>query len=146
MTNRQLLELELGLRQLDAIRGGEEKEKFVAIEFDAKTSYRLMRNRVFIEPAKMAFDKADRAAAKDAGYYEGMSVNDENAKKADAYQQRRADLLDEEIEVDGLMLVTVENLLNRPEEDPKTKKPKRNPVPQSVIARLAPILKVEEAP
>lgn len=152
VTRRQLIELSQGLKQLDFIR--ENEKELVPLQFDQKVSYRLMRSSVVIERERALFDKLDRTAAKDAGFYEHMQVIpskdagpaeraacDENARKADAYQQKRADLLDEEVKLEGVMLVTVEQLLVRPEE---FKKSKRNPVPQSVLNRLAPIVEEEE--
>lgn len=141
ITARRLLELDRGLKQLDAIR--EDDKKVIALEFDAKTAYRLMRTGIAVEREVAVFARLDRQAAKDAGFFEGMAVSEENAKKADAYNRARADLLDQEIELEGAMLVSMDDLLNRPTEDPKTKKPLRNPVPMSVIARLAPIIQEE---
>lgn len=138
LTRRQLLELSQGLKQLDAIR--ENEKDLVPLAFDTKVSYRLMRSSVVVEREKALFDKLDRQAAKDAGFFEGMAANDESAKKADEYNRRRADILDEEVKIEGVMLVSVEQLLSRPEE---FKKSKRNPVPQSVLNRLAPILEEE---
>ncbi len=142
---RQLIELSTGLKQLDAIK--ESDKDVVPLAFDFTTSYRLMRNSIVVERERAIFEKMDREAAKAAGFFDGMaaknadgSANEENAKKADDYQHRRANLLDGEVKLDGIMPVTVEQLLTRPEE---FKKSKRNPVPQSVIHRLAPIL--EEA-
>ncbi len=140
ITNRQLLELEIGLRQLDAVREG--KDQVVALVFDPKTIYRLMKNSVVVEREKVGFDRADRAAAKTAGYFAGMQANEANARKADDYQRARAELLDQEVELTGILKIKLESLLTRPIEDPKVK-PKLNAVPQSVINRLAPILEDE---
>lgn len=138
VTFRQLLEMERALAQLDAIR--ESEKEFVPIQFDTKTSYRLMRNAEAVAKERARFDKLDREAAKSAGFVEGMAANDENAKKCDDYQHRRGALLDNEIKVE-LVRLKIEELLNRPEE---YKKSKRNPVPQSVLNRLAPMIEEGE--
>jgi hypothetical protein len=139
LTRRQLLELSQGLKQLDAIR--ENEKDLVPLQFDSKVSYRLMRTSAAVEREKALFEKLDRQAAKDAGFFEGLAANEENAKKADAYHHKRADLLDEEVSLEGVMLVSVDQLLIRPED---FKKSKRNPVPQSVLNRLAPILEEQD--
>lgn len=146
LTRRQLLELSHGLKQLDAIR--ESEKDVVPLMFDAKVSYRLMRTAEAVEKEKARFEKLDRLAARDAGFFEGMaaknadgSPHEENAKKADAYQHKRAELLDEVVTLEGIFRVSVEQLLSRPEE---FRKSKRNPVPQSVLNRLAPMLEEGE--
>lgn len=154
LTRRRLLEVSQGQKQLDAIR--ENDKEFIQLQFDSKVAYRLMRTSVVVEREKALFDKLDRMAAQEAGFYEHMQVIpsndagpeeramcDANARKADAYQRARAELLDEEVTIDGVMLVSVKQLLERPEEDRKTKS-RRNPVPQSVINKLAPILQEED--
>lgn len=135
ITRRQLLELSRGSQQLDAIR--ESEKDLVPLLFDHKVAYRLMRNSTVVEREVAIFNKLDRDAAKACGFYENMVVNDENARKADEYQRKRAELLDETVKLEGIFLIKIEELLNRPEE---FKKSKRNPVPQSVLARLAPII------
>ncbi len=146
LTFRQLLELSTGLKQLDATKEGE--KDIVPLAFDFTTSYRLMRNSQIVERERAIFEKMDRDAAKAAGFFEGMaaknadgSPHEENARKADDYLRRRAALLDGEVKLEGIMLVSVEQLFSRPEE---FRKSKRNAVPQSVLNRLAPILTVEE--
>ncbi len=136
---RQLIELESGLRQLDAIR--ESEDALVPLMFETKVSYKLMRTAEVVAKERSRFDKLDRQAAKDAGYFDGMTANEANAAKADSYQRKRAEILDTEIKVE-LATLKIEELLNRPEE---FKKSKRNPVPQSVLARLAPIIEREDA-
>ncbi len=139
ITFRQLIDLERGLSQLDAIR--ENEKELVPLMFETNVSYRLMRDAEVVAKDRARFDKLDRQAAKDAGFFEGMTANDVNAAKADAYQRARAEILDTEITVE-LATVTIEELVNRPEE---FKKSKRNPVPQSVLARLAPIIERKDA-
>ncbi len=146
ITFRQLLDLSVGLKQLDAIK--ESDKEFVPIAFDSKVSYRLMRTSEVVEKDRARFEKLDREAARAAGFFEGMTAkhvdgtpHEENAQKADAYQHRRANLLDQEVKLEGVFFVTIEQLLGRPEE---YKKSKRNPIPQSVISRLAPIITVED--
>ena len=139
ITRRQLIELSTGLKQLDCIR--ETEKELVPLQFDTKTAYRLMRTSVAVERERALFDQLDRLASKEAGFYEGMAANEESAQKADAYQRKRAGLLDEEVELEGILLVTLAQLLERPEE---FRKSKRNPIPQSVINRLAHIIETQE--
>lgn len=155
IANWVLLRLEEGLRQLDAVR--EDKDKLVGFEFETKPSYRLMRGSVAALRAKAAFDMADQRLRATHEVYEGMLISyppdtkptaDQldaaaaNAKKVDAYQRARAVLLNQEADVDGALMMTLDQLFNRPESDPK-KTARRNPIPQSVIAKLAPIIEEE---
>jgi hypothetical protein len=136
---RVLIELERGLAQLDAVREGE--KELNPICFETAVSYTLLRNAEAIAKEIALFNKLDRDAAAALKFFDGMPVTPENSAIAAAYQSKRAELLDTEAKVE-LTRVKLDDLLKRPEE---IKKSKRNPIPQSVLNRLAPMIEEREA-
>lgn len=143
---RKVLELRRGLNSLDAVKAGKEGE-VVPLDFDPKTRYRLMKNAAIVEREALIFDKMDRGFAEQSGAYDGMEKNDANAAKMDAYKRKLEEALDQNVDLDGLLFVRMEDLLFRPlPSDAKpTDKRKSNPVPQSVLHKLMPIIVEEDA-
>lgn len=140
ITNRQLLDLRRGLKSLDAVKAGKDGE-IVPLEFDIKTRSRLMTAAVKIEPHALAYDKLDRAISLETGVYEGMEKTDANGLRLDGYRRKIEELLDQPVEIDGILFVTLSDILNRP--PGIDGKRAANPVPQSVLIKLAPIIAEE---
>jgi hypothetical protein len=140
ITNRQLLDLRRGLNSLDAVKAGKDGE-VIPLEFEIKTRARLMTNAVRFEPHALAYDKLDRAIALEAGVYEGMEKTAANGQRLDVYRRKIEELLDQPVEVDGVLFVRMSDLLSRP--PGADGKRATNPVPQSVLIKLAPIITEE---
>jgi hypothetical protein len=134
LTVRQFLEIYRALNSLDAVRSG--KDELIALEFTGVTRAKLMANSQALEPMRLAHEAADRALAAQHGVHQGMGESPENASKVDAYKRAVEDALDLKCEV-GLHRIALTALLNRLG-DGKTIR--TNPVPQSLLNRLAPIL------
>jgi hypothetical protein len=136
-TVRTVLDLSRALNSLDAVKVG--KDEIVALEFTGATRAKIMANVVAMDPIKLAHEATDRALAKQHGVFAGMGDSPENFAKADAYRRAVEEALDflREISIERIHLSA---LLNRPG-DGKTIK--LNPVPQSLLNRLAPILEFD---
>lgn len=134
LTVRQCLEIHRALNSLDAVRSG--KDELIAMEFTGVIRAKLMANAQALEPIRFAHEATDRALAKQHGVYQGIEESPENARKVDAYKRAVEDALDLEVEVQ-MHRIALTALLNRPG-DGKTIR--TNPVPQSLLNKLAPIL------
>lgn len=135
---RVVIELERGLAQLDAVR--ESEKELNPIVFEPAVNYMLLRNAEAITKEIARFNKLDRDAAHEVKFFDGMEATPANSIIAAAYQRKRAELLDTEAKFD-LTRIKLDDLLKRPEE---IKKSKRNPIPQSVLNRLAPMIEERE--
>ena len=88
----------------------------------------------------------ERTTQKDMGVYDGMPVNDENAKKMDAYKRAVVEALEERVELPGLGRIKLDDLCYQPlpPNARPNEKPALNPIQQSVMHALWPIIEEEE--
>ncbi len=82
-------------------------------------------------------DRLDRELAQKIGVFEGMEKTDANGRLMDSYRREFEAMLDQTAEIE-LQTVKLPELLARPG-DPK----KQNPIPQSVLYGLMPIIQEE---
>jgi len=134
LTVRALLGLHRAFNSLDAVRSG--KDEIVILEFSGSTRAKIMANFAELEAIKEIHDATDRALAKQHGVVAGMDENAENGARLDAYRRALIDAANETREV-HLHRIALSALLNKPG-DGKTIR--LNPVPQSVLNLLTPIL------
>lgn len=143
ITYRELLALHTGLNGLDGARSG--KEEITPFEFDIATRLLLLRASADIMRQKVVFDILDRKTAEECGVYDGMEKTDANAKKLDAYQRKVEEAKDQSTDI-SVEKIALSALLNKPLTDDEKRRgasPRQNPIPQSVINRLFPILILE---
>jgi hypothetical protein len=144
LTNRQLLALRSGLNSLDAIKNGKDGE-FIPLEFESVIRNRLMRAEAVVASAALVYDKTDRKLAEEAGVFDGMDRNDANGRKMDAYKRKIEAVLDEEVKLVGIVRIKLHELLHKPlgHDQKPNDRARLNPIPQSVLYKLAPIIEEE---
>ena len=147
ISNRALLKLHEALNSLDGSKTG--KDEVIPFEFTMDVSWRLSTNAVIVERAKLAFDRALRMVAKQVGLRPGESLHVANNENPDAakvakiekfgqFTELSEELKDKEVDIPGILLIKLEELLNRPSSaDGKVLK---NPIPQGVRNGLVPII------
>lgn len=137
VTNQKLLQLHRGLNSLDAVREG--RDEMIGFEFTRDVKWRLTVAAVLVDNAREAFDRVDRETAKKSGTYDGMERSDENGKKKAAYDEAMQSVLDQKVTIPDMPRFTLAELLDRPPcEDKKARK--INPIAQSTLKNLAPII------
>ena len=145
ITNRDLIKLDQALKCLDCSRAG--KDEVIPFEFDARVSWSLAKNSVLVERAKLAFDRAIRQQSKQCGLTPGDSIrvgpgdnpDPELVRKFAAFEETADVLKDQETEISGLIFISLKDLLTKPSNSDG--KQGKNPIPQSVIIGLVPIIK-----
>lgn len=142
---RDLLSLRRGLHSLDAVKSGKEGE-ITLLVFGPLTRRKLLRAYHAVEREALMHEEWERKTQKDLGVYDGMPINDENAKKMDAYKRAVVEALDEHVELSGLSRIKLDDLCYQPlplNAKPH-EKPALNPVQQSVLHALWPIIEEGE--
>jgi hypothetical protein len=140
LNKRRLKDLLVGLMSLDGVRTG--KDELVAFEFSRGTHSTLAEVYVAVERALMAFNVFDRACQKRHGVYDGMPTTSENAAKLAAYTDEIEAEKDAEVKLPDFPRIKLSELLTRPAApgDRPGRAPANNPIPQSVLNRLWPII------
>lgn len=136
VSNRALAALLRGLGSLDAIREG---ECLVGFEFAKDVKWLLMVAAVEAERAFEPYRRMDRKTASKFDIFDGMESSPENARHLSQYNAEMETLRDQEVTIDKMPRFKLDELLNRPCCDDK-KVGRMNPIPQSVLVNLAPIL------
>lgn len=137
VANRQLVALCRGLASLDAVKEG--VSELIGFVFVRDVQWRLVLAAVAAGGAKLAYDKIDKATAAEHGVFDGMAENDANARALDSYRRAMEDILDKEVTIADMPRFTLAELLDRPPTDDKRAR-KTNPITQSTLHNLAPIL------
>ncbi len=137
ITNRELRKLHQGLSSLDGIRQG--SNEVIGFVFDSKTKLALMHNTIAVERAKEALDRVEQKSLKEKGIYDGVERTPETIKKLGEHMQMIETLNDEIVDLAGLREIKASEILNQPQCDAKAPC-KCNPIPQSVLTQLRPIL------
>ncbi len=146
--NRVMVKLHNSLSSLDGSKQG--KDEIVPFEFAQTVSWNLTKNAVIVERAKIAYDREVRKKAREFGIMPGESIeingkeapNPEKLAKFLKHDAAVEELKDLTVTLDGLLFITLDELLNKPANaDGKVLK---NPIPQSVRNGLAPIIKEPE--
>lgn len=141
ITNRDLLKLQVGLNSLDAVKTGKEDE-IRLFEFSRKVKWNLTKNTIIVNRAKEAYDLLERQTEKKNGVFKGMKMTDETAKKVAEHVAEMEDYKDQEIDLEGILLIKLSDLLARPLLDDKKPRPD-NEIPQSTLTQLVPIIEEE---
>lgn len=149
LTNRDLVKLDNALRSLDGSKQG--KDEIMPFEFAPAVSWKLSKNAVIVERAKLAYDKAVRMQARQLGILPGESITVGGDKAPDAEKLAKflkhdaivEELKDQETEITGILCITLDELLKKPADGEG--KVKTNPIPQSVRNGLVPIITEEAA-
>lgn len=145
LTNRAVLKLYDALTSLDGTK--EKKDEMVIFEFARGVSWNLSKNTVIVERAKLTIDKEIRKLALGFGIKPGESVMVGGSKEPDEaklskflkHQEAVEELKDLESTLDGIVCITLDELLNRPANGDG--KVLTNLIPQSVRNGLVPIIK-----
>lgn len=142
---RDLLILRRGLNQLDAVKSGKDGE-ITLLLFSPQTRRKLLRIHHAVEREALMHEEWERKTQKDLGIYDGLPINDENAKKMDAYKRAVFEALEEHVELAGIGRIKLDDICYQPL-SPNAKpneKPALNPIQQSVLNALWPIIEEEE--
>ena len=132
---RRILELYRALNSLDAVKQGH--DEIVPLEFSGLVRAKIVANCVTLDPLVRAHETTDRLLSKQHGVIvDQKGDTPDSAQAMDAYLRSVHEALDLQRDV-ALERIRLVDILRRPG-DPKNQK--LNPVPQSVINRLAPIL------
>ncbi len=137
LTLRVVQRLRRSLNCLDAIKSDVDG-RVTHLDFSMPVRVALMRNAAAVEVAGLVVDRLDRELAEEIGVFEGMEKNDANGRLMDVYRRKLETLLDQTTDVE-LVTVKLGDLLTRSGADPK-KPAQLNPIPQSVLYGLAPII------
>lgn len=137
---RDLLRLHSALNSLDGIRTG--KEELVVFEFSTNVKWNISKNTVILNRAREEYDHRERHAMKEHGVFDGMDKNSANMMKLAAWNEEMEEHKDREVELLGVLLFSRADLLTRPPGEDRKPRPD-NPIPNSVLTGLAPLLKDE---
>lgn len=137
LTLRDVQRLRRSLNSLDAIKSDVDG-RVVHLDFTMPVRVALMQNAAAVEREGLMIDRLDRELAGEVGVFDGMEKTDANGRLLDAYRRKLETMLDQPVEIE-LTRVTLTALLTRSGADPK--KPQQlNPIPQSVLYGLAPMI------
>ncbi len=143
---RDVLTLCEALSSLDGSRQG--KDEINIFEFEPKVSWALAKNAGIVAPHKVAFEKACRQQAKQARVAPGESIKAgeevplEKRERFDQLTEAIETLKDEPTELSGILFLKLADLRNKPKD--KDGDVGRNAIPQSVINKLAPLIREDE--
>jgi len=131
---------------LDGVRKGKDTiEPFV---FEYKVGWNLAKNADILESHRRTHNKLTAALLKKHKLVSGEKLNEANRDRIIAMSTEDADNRSREIEISGILFVSIKDLFNEREEtievdgESKTVKVKNN-IPQSVLTALMPIIKSE---
>lgn len=138
---RQVVEIAQGLKRLDGIVRGRENEPF---EMSAKTIWNIAKNGTVFDREVEAFNKAQRSAAAGSKIYDGDALVPATAVQFAAYKDKIEEMKDAEIEVPGVLMLKLSDLIKKPSNSPS--KIKTNAIPPSVLTQLMPIIEEDAEP
>jgi hypothetical protein len=137
MSVRSAVKVAEGLDQLDGAKT-DGKDGVVMFRFSPKISFNLSKNAVLFEREKIAFEKTQRRLAREAGVVLGEEITDKNRAAIFAFHEALEAAKDADTEISGVLCLRLADLLDQPVSE------KKNPIPQSVLNKLVPIIQEDE--
>jgi hypothetical protein len=137
LTVKQVREITTGLNSLDGIR--KSKDEIDPYEFEDGVQWNISKNAVIFERANEPYDHAVKALMVTHKIVQGEQITVDNRERFIALQAAVEALDDKEIEVSGVLLLTMAELRTKPSRGDK--KQDKNLIPIGVIKKLNPIIK-----
>lgn len=133
LTNAKLAALADGLLSLDGLRTSQTEFRPYRFDDAGDMAWAIAGNVVVSQDALRAFERAKKSLAAQYDVQEKMPNTPENKERAEKFLAALDDLAEKPVTIPGLTPISRKALNVGPG-------PKQNPIPPSVLAKLAPLL------
>lgn len=105
---RDLLKIDEGLRSLDGVSN--EAGKITRFDFESGLAWNIAKNQDITERALAPYNRAVAALQAKHGIVERMQLTEENAAAVATFADKRNELLDKSVEVNGILKLSRSDL------------------------------------
>jgi hypothetical protein len=133
---RQVIDISAGLKRLNGVMTN---GLFSPYEFSPRTTWNIAKNGTIFDREVEAFNKAQRQMAAADLLHDGDAVGPANAARFSAYKDKLEELKDKDVEVRGVLILTLSELLEKPATT--SSKAKTNGILPGILTQIMPIIK-----